>query len=268
VLEVHAEVGDEHAGADEHRARLSSSDLAEAERLDLDDVVAGLGERNADDLERARVAAGELRQRERVRASASLASSDTSRVPTILSTRRRTVRPLAFFSSTNVVQSRSVKPSWRALSCVSWYRCTRAYQARMSASLSSRLTRTCPPPAWLAPAAGGRSSLCTWRKVTGSIASAFFSMIPNGAAANLAIGGALPVCTLSGNADRLASGRPAMSFIARASRPRRFAFSASGRNATSVTSPDLSSLSNTGRAPRRSRASGAAAPRARARPAR
>ena len=35
--------------------------------------------------------------------------------------------------------------------------------------------------------------------------------MPNGAAANLAIGGALPVCTLSGKAEALASGRPASS---------------------------------------------------------
>ena len=67
-LEVDAEVGDEDAGANEHRRALVEQRLAEPQRLDLDDVVARLGERDADDLERARVVAGELRQVEAGRA--------------------------------------------------------------------------------------------------------------------------------------------------------------------------------------------------------
>ena len=59
-----AEVGDEHAGAHVHRRALVEQRLAEAQRLDLDHVVAGLGERQPDHLERPRIAAGELRQLE------------------------------------------------------------------------------------------------------------------------------------------------------------------------------------------------------------
>ena len=126
----------------------------------------------------------------------------------------------------------------------------------MSASLCRRLTRTWPLPARgraragaaaLAPALGARRSTCTWRSVTGSIASAFLSTMPNGAAANLAIGGALPVCTLSGKLDALASGRPALSRSVAGISMLNAAFSASGfGNAISLTSVALSSLSNTG----------------------
>ena len=126
----------------------------------------------------------------------------------------------------------------------------------MSASLCRRLTRTWPLPvpgalapavAALAPALGARRSTCTWRSVTGSIASAFLSTTPNGAAANLAIGGALPVCTLSGKLDALASGRPALSRSVAGISMLNAAFSASGfGNAISLTSVALSSLSNTG----------------------
>ena len=63
-----AEVGDEHAGAHEHRRALVEQRLAEAQRLDLDDVVSGPLERQAHHLERPRVAAGELRQVEALRA--------------------------------------------------------------------------------------------------------------------------------------------------------------------------------------------------------
>ena len=66
-------------------------------------------------------------------------------------------------------------------------------------------------------AACGRSSPCTWRKVSGSIAWASRSTMPNGAAANLAIGGASPVCTLSGKLEALSSARPALSFKSRGS---------------------------------------------------
>ena len=71
--------------------------------------------------------------------------------------------------------------------------------------------------------------------------------MPNGAAANLAIGGALPVATLSGKLDALASGRPALSFRPGGMATLNVAFSASGvGNSRSLTSVALSSLSNTG----------------------
>ena len=69
-----------------------------------------------------------------------------------------------------------------------------------------RLTRT-PLPGPARCAGGARRSPCTWRSVTGSTASALSTM-PNGAAANLAIGGASPVATSSGKLAALASGRP------------------------------------------------------------
>ncbi len=98
----------------------------------------------------------------------------------------------------------------------------------MSASLVSSLSRTWPAGA-LAAAGGGfaataggltapvgaRRSGCTWRKVTGKVASASRSITPKGAAANLAIGGAAPVATFSGKLAALASGRPASSFNSR-----------------------------------------------------
>jgi hypothetical protein len=83
----------------------------------------------------------------------------------------------------------------------------------MSASDRSGFTRTWPPLAC------GRRSPCTWRSVIGSIGSAFHSMTPNGAAANLAIGGASPVATFSGKLPALASGRPLASFRSAAVRP-------------------------------------------------
>ena len=139
-----------------------------------------------------------------------------------------------------------------------------AYQARISASLCRRLTRT-----WPARVAAGalaapppRSSACTWRRVTGSIASALRSTTPNGAAANLAIGGASPVATLSGKLAALASGRPALSFSSRGRSTLYAAFSAQRLRETRSRSPRsaLSSLSNTG-------ASGVAARRRAAAPA-
>src|SRR5205807_302665 len=48
--------------ANVHGRTLVEQRLAEPQRLDLDDVVAGRRERNADDLERSRIAAGERRQ--------------------------------------------------------------------------------------------------------------------------------------------------------------------------------------------------------------
>jgi hypothetical protein len=81
MLEVHAEVGDQHARAHVHRRLLVEQGLAQAPRLDLDDVEAGLGQRDADHLEGARVAAGELRQVEPLGLSIA-GSSDTSRVAT------------------------------------------------------------------------------------------------------------------------------------------------------------------------------------------
>ena len=76
---MHAEVGDQHAGAHVHRRALVEQRLAEAQRLDLDHVVAGLGERQADHLERPRVAAGELRQLEPPRAGVAAEQRDLAR---------------------------------------------------------------------------------------------------------------------------------------------------------------------------------------------
>ena len=111
----------------------------------------------------------------------------------------------------------------------------------MSDGDSMRLMRTCPVPA------AGRRSPCTWRSVTGNKASAWRSMMPNGAVANLAIGGAAPVVTCSGKAPALASSRPEASFKSLGSAMVKRAFSGSGvAKRTCVTSVDLSSLSNTG----------------------
>ena len=62
VLEVDAEIGDEHAGAHVHRSALVEERRAETRRLDLDDVVSGSREWNADDLEGPRIDALQLRQ--------------------------------------------------------------------------------------------------------------------------------------------------------------------------------------------------------------
>ena len=78
-LEMHAEVGDQDAGAHVHRRALVEQRLAEAQRLDLDHVVARLGERQADHLERPRVAAGELRQLEPPRAGIAAEQRDLAR---------------------------------------------------------------------------------------------------------------------------------------------------------------------------------------------
>ena len=72
-------------------------------------------------------------------------------------------------------------------------------------------------------------------------------MTPNGAAANLAIGGARPVPTLSGKIAAFVSTRPAASLSPDGRAMVKAAFSASGvGNATSLTSSARSSLSNTG----------------------
>ena len=119
------------------------------------------------------------------------------------------------------------------------------YQLRMSASVCSVSTRTVP----LFEA--DLSSSCTWRSVTGSMASALCSMTPNGAAANLAIGGALPVFTASGNIEALASGRPALSFRLAGNSICSVAFSGSGRAKVTdcTSSPGSARFSNTGAAP-------------------
>ena len=83
-LEMHAQVGDEHAGAHEHRRALVEQRLAEPERLDLDDVIARLGEGNADDLERARIATLDLRQVEPARAGLLRQQRDFARADVLL----------------------------------------------------------------------------------------------------------------------------------------------------------------------------------------
>ena len=76
---MHAEVGDQHAGAHVHRRPLVEQRLTEAQRLDLDHVIARLGERDADHLERPRVAAGELRQLEPPRTGIAAEQRDLAR---------------------------------------------------------------------------------------------------------------------------------------------------------------------------------------------
>ena len=72
--------------------------------------------------------------------------------------------------------------------------------------------------------------------------------MPNGAAANFAIGGASPVATASGNTPAFASVRSALSFKPLGISTRKPAFSGSGTpNLISLTSTALSSVSNTGR---------------------
>ena len=72
-------------------------------------------------------------------------------------------------------------------------------------------------------------------------------MTPNGAAANLAIGGAAPVASLSGKLAALASTRPALSFKSPGRLSVNAAFSDSGVGKVSaLTSVAVSSLSNTG----------------------
>ena len=96
-------------------------------------------------------------------------------------------------------------------------------------------------------AAPERRSPCTWRRVTGSIASASRSITPKGEAANLAMGGASPVATLSGNEPALASVRPAASFTSRGNSTVIAIDSGSGvGKRTSLTSAAVSSLSNCG----------------------
>ena len=57
MLEVHTQVGDQHAGAHVHRCLGGQQRLAQTARFDLDHVVPRLGQRDADHFERARVAA-------------------------------------------------------------------------------------------------------------------------------------------------------------------------------------------------------------------
>ena len=66
-LHVHAEVGDERAGAHVHRRGGVEQRLAEPCRFDLDHMEAGRGQRDAHHLERPRIAALQLRQLEPLR---------------------------------------------------------------------------------------------------------------------------------------------------------------------------------------------------------
>jgi len=75
------------------------------------------------------------------------------------------------------------------------------------------------------------------------MASGPHSMMPKGAAANLAIGGAGPVATLSGKLAALASTRPAGSFRSRGRVMRSCAFSGSGAGHCSSLVSALSSSS-------------------------
>ncbi len=65
-LEMHCEVRDQHAGAHVHRRLAIEQRLAQARRLDLDDVVARLRQRDADHLERMRLGLRLGRQLHRV----------------------------------------------------------------------------------------------------------------------------------------------------------------------------------------------------------
>ena len=82
----------------------------------------------------------------------------------------------------------------------------------------------------------------------GSIApSVVHSTTPNGAAANLASGGASPVATLSGKLLALASARPAPSFSSRGNSSVKAVFSGKGpAKLSDETSSALSSLSKLG----------------------
>src|ERR1700712_1980533 len=71
--------------------------------------------------------------------------------------------------------------------------------------------------------------------------------MPNGAAANLAIGGASPVATLSGKLAAFASGRSELSLMPAGNSMLKFEFSGNGvGNVSELSSFDFSSLSNTG----------------------
>ena len=172
-------------------------------------------------------------------------------MPTRRSTLRLIGRPLASVSSSMVNHWLFGSPS---SSAVSWRLVVllqpgvpgedlgvalQALDAHLAGAGRAPARCAAPPP---------RRSACTWRSVTGSIASALRSTTPNGAAANLAIGGAAPVATLSGKLARWrAAGRrcPSARSAGRRCRPRSrpAAWERRSRSPRSA----LSSLSNTGR---------------------
>ncbi len=81
---MHAQIGDQHAGAHVHRGARLEQRLAEARRFDLDHVIARLRERQADHLERTRVAALQLGQIESLRAGVGLQQRQRARLHTAL----------------------------------------------------------------------------------------------------------------------------------------------------------------------------------------
>jgi hypothetical protein len=87
ALEMDAEIGDERARSHVHRRRAIEEGGSEPRRVDLHDVVAGRGKRNADDLERSRLGPESFGRSRRFTSEAP-DSSETSRVSTKRSTRR------------------------------------------------------------------------------------------------------------------------------------------------------------------------------------
>ncbi len=141
ALEVHAQVGDQHAGAHVHRCLPGQQRVAEDARLDLHHVVAALRQRDADHLGGARLAALQLRQLGALHAG-------------FLRQQRGLAR----------LEGRLVRPPAGAPAS--------AAALRRSSAASSRLMATRPPVA--APA----RSACTWRSVSGSMASGPASTMP------------------------------------------------------------------------------------------
>ena len=211
-------------------ARLVEQRRAEAQRLDLHHVVARLGERNADHLERPRVAACELRQIEPLGVGVAAEQRDLARADPALDLALD--RPALGVQRVLDGEPFALRqPGSSAVSWVSWYFgslripgqdvgvAVHALHPHLAgAGRGRRAGRGAPP----------RSSPCTWRNVTGSIASAFRSIMPNGAAANLAIGGVAPVATLSGKLAGVGERPAGVVLSSRGSSTLNAAFSASG----------------------------------------